>query len=297
VLFELFYDPPREMGIDAWKRWLQPRRFPLWTSMALATLYFLGKRFGSNSLFNDSGYRPVFTWQQLIGRQAAFWNAWLEPWVHRANLIPGPAVLPFYAVLIAVAATRRTVAWRMAVAIGMAATLPIAFVPSREGPATYVPFFGWAMLFAMVIAACIHWLSAAVPLQPGARAAVRVLLFSAVLAATWRANERVRRFEVAHFHPQQAKISDVIVEFQNHAPKIHPRSAVLILDDPFPGAWDTSFVARLWYADKSLEFWLGNMMQPKPGPGDYARFDYVLGFQPDGALVELKPPADRASLF
>src|SRR5579871_557838 len=104
LLFELLYDPPRLKSMEAWRRWWMPHARTALIGMALAAIYFLGKRYGEHSLFYDSGYRPIFTWHQLWDRQAAYWNAWIYRW---PVFTPGRVVL-LYAALIGIAVMQRS---------------------------------------------------------------------------------------------------------------------------------------------------------------------------------------------
>jgi hypothetical protein len=79
---------------------------------------------------------------------------------------------------------------------------------------------------------------------------------------------------------------DTLAQLRALNPRVKSGTQVAFLNDPFDG-WDMSFIAELWFRDKSLRF---HLQRKTPLPPEELAKMTVFDFQ-DGRLVQVTVPA------
>lgn len=166
----------------------------------------------------------------------------------------------------------------------MLTPLPLEFLDGRAGATLAVPLLGWAILGAVTAVGLARALARDMENEPGLRrlgpqARLGVVLSLMVIGwAAW--NWSLFESTVRTYDPG-VPTAAVIRQFQLLNPKVRPRAMVVFLNDPFDG-WDMSFIAELWFHDRSLAI---RLQKKTPlTPAQLARADYIFDWR-GGRLV------------
>jgi hypothetical protein len=168
----------------------------------------------------------------------------------------------------------------------VATPLPLNFIPPHGPGCIYIPLAGWSMIVATASRA-IAGRIAREPLfawLPG-RATVVCLLAAALWYYTGVTSLRHDAHVRACLHNGE-KTWNVIEQFRALPFRPPHGSSIAFINDPFPEGWDTLFIAKLWWNDRTLQVSLQNQ-QHLPAC-ELARMDYLFEFV-NGRLIRMKP--------
>jgi hypothetical protein len=261
VLIELlFYKPDR--------RSLRP----ILLSFAVTLPLVIGKAFGPDTLLHVASYQPTFTTDRFFD----FSLRVLTDFLIRDSPPRWPLLLllALAALLPAIFLRRPALRWLCCAIVVI--PLPIAFLPTRDGGALYLP-----IAFCALLAACLaveilqsRWLSR-VP------AAVLVLpLVSYFIIHIEGDNSRIPSMLKWFNQPT----GQALAQIQAIQPSVPPGSTIYVANDPFSD-WDAKFLFELQYADPTVQVHLGRHVPLSPD--EIARMDYVFTFE-NGRLIRLK---------
>ena len=169
--------------------------------------------------------------------------------------------------------------------------LPIEFlVEGRDQACLYVCLAGWAVLAAVLLT---DWLANATRVLAAEPLFRRVdpRRIHAVLAAAamilfalegWRFKQRKVEPAIRNMGRLTAQ---VLAEFRRMNPSVRPGANVVFLDDPWKGGFDMSFIAELWFRDRTTQVLL-NQLSHLP-PEEIAKADAVFTWK-DGKLIRVR---------
>jgi hypothetical protein len=172
----------------------------------------------------------------------------------------------------------------------MLTPLPLAVLEGRGAACLYIPLAGWAVFAAVVMTDVAGAAARFLADEPLFRRAGYAGLFAAILCMSFffwaRKNDYQRReFVRGAMADLGRQTGDMIQQLRTLNPHIKSGAHVAFLNDPFDD-WDMSFIAELWFRDKSLQFHLQRKV-PLP-PEELAKMT-VFDFQ-DGRLVQITVP-------
>jgi hypothetical protein len=213
---------------------------------ALLDLAFIvGKRYGTDSLWQFLAYRPHYSVRAYFEASAhhlsqLFYDrVTLSPW-HMALLLAGMLAL-------AALTRRRCLLW--AAGFVWAGVLPLAFIFPRAGFAYYVPSIGWAVY----VSALLGWLLERLTPGRGWLRAAQALLFAFLVikvapvhAKYIKMSEKAAHDGMKQFHLYHREIRSLIVNPRKGA------RVLLLSDGEGRDDWDLYFLVRLSYGDHSL---------------------------------------------
>ncbi|MBZ5593870.1 MAG: hypothetical protein LAP39_16650 [Acidobacteriia bacterium] len=244
---------------------------PLAAAVVITTLFIIFKTYGPDGLAQIDVYRPVFTWTRFAVSSQRFLNT-----IFCTTRFRTWSVLAVWALLLYFGIHKRNRRLLLLLVWVVATPLPLNFIPPHGAGCIYIPLVGWSMIVAIASEALAHRI-AREPLfawLPEGAAVVSILaaaLFYYTSATAFRhdgmARECFRNGE---------KTWNTIEQFRNLPFRPPPGSRIAFVDDPFPKGWDTLFIAKLWWEDRSLQIFLQN--QQHLAASELAGMDYVFDF-------------------
>jgi hypothetical protein len=245
----------------AWTRkeiagWLRgPGRVTLYCAV-LNLLYLDGKAFGPNALMQNAAYRPVLSSHRVLEFEKTAMGDLFLSW-EKFNSFGVVAVC----VLVAWLAWRRpSPALRFSWIFLMLTPLPLAVLEGRGAACLYIPLAGWAVFAAVVLTDVAGAVARFLAEERLFRRAGYAWLFAAILCASFflwaKKNDYHRREFVRVSMADLGKTTaNAIQQLRTLNPHLKSDTDVAFLHDPFDG-WDMSFIAELWFRDKTLRFHL-----------------------------------------
>jgi hypothetical protein len=245
----------------AWTRkeiagWLRgPGRVTLYCAV-LNLLYLDGKAFGPNALMQNAAYRPVLSPHRVLEFEKTAMGDLFLSW-EKFNSFGVLAVC----VLVAWLAWRRpSPALRFSWIFLMLTPLPLAVLEGRGAACLYIPLAGWAVFAAVVLTDVAGAVARFLAEERLFRRAGYAWLFAAILCASFflwaKKNDYHRREFVRVSMADLGKTTaNAIQQLRTLNPHLKSDTDVAFLHDPFDG-WDMSFIAELWFRDKTLRFHL-----------------------------------------
>jgi len=254
---------------------------PLAAAVLVTYVFLALKTYGPVGLAQIEVYRPVITWARFGESSQQLVNA-----IFCTGRFSTRSVLAVWAVMLYVGLRKRNRGLLLLLVWVVATPLPLNFIPPHGPGCLYIPLAGWSMLVAMACEGIAGQL-AREPLFAWLpeRAAVVCILAAALCyytsVATFRHNEQAR----AYFRNGE-KTWNVIEQFRALPFRPPHGSRIAFLNDPFPEDWDTLFIAKLWWNDRTLQVYLQN--QQHLTATELARMDHIFDFE-NGRLTRLKP--------
>jgi uncharacterized protein (TIGR03437 family) len=296
-------------GVLALYELLYAQRRALWLiaiTGAMTVAFMAGK---AGSLVSNAAYRPEIGLTRYLATTCHFLNEIfvLNDW------FTAPAAVAFCGVLLAVALAARSKPLIFAWAFTAITTLPIAFVPPRNGPQYYIPLFGCALYAGCAISGVVASLRhTAKMLRHIARTLYRIVqtLRRAVqtpphwaeravaacllLAIAWPLYTYYKKLGMSGV-PSMSKDSPVWMSLATQMrvlrPTLPPDARLLFLDDPMlPEFYDLQFLVGLNYRDRSLTVDRAKIMPQHPSPRQMQGYDAVFDYH-SGKLTEVPQPA------
>jgi hypothetical protein len=267
-------------------RWLRgPGRVMLYCA-ALNLVYLYGKAFGPDPLMGAPGYRPVLSLERIVAFEKTAMDdlflAWGSfGWRGAAAVCLALAYLAW---------RRPRPVLRFCWLFLMLTPLPLAVLEGRGAACLYIPLAGWAVFAAVnltdVAGASARFLAD----EPVFRLAGYSGLFCALLCASFflwakENNYLKREFVRVAMADLGRPTNDAIRNLRALNPRVKSGAHVVFLNDPFEG-WDMTFIAELWFRDRSLRF---DLQRRTPLPAEALSKMTVFDFQ-EGRLVQITVP-------
>lgn len=200
-----------------------------------------------------------------------------------------------WALLLFLAWRRRRPVLRFCWWFVLLAMLPVEFLEHRTGANLYVPLAGMAIFAAVIFEDVARALAGILSREAVFRRVDRRLLLAVVVAIGvfgWaHRNSYLKAWLVRPAMARTGKLQgEIVQQFRALHPQVAPGSQVAILndpvapDDPLHGL-ETSFIAELWFHDRSVVVHLPRLNPLSPQ--DLAHMDHIFDFQ-QGTLVQVK---------
>jgi hypothetical protein len=275
----------------AWTRreiagWLRgPGRVVLYC-VVLNLLYLDGKAFGRDALMQNAAYRPELSLHRVFRFEKTAMSDLFLSWGTFNSL----GVVVVWALVAWLAWRRPSPVMRFAWVFLMLTPLPLAVLEGRGAACLYIPLAGWAVFAAVVLTdaagAAARYLAEELVFRRVGYAG----LLAAILCTSFyfwaKTNDYHRRqFAWAAMADLGKPTADAIQQLRALNPHVKSNTDVVFLHDPFDG-WDMSFIAELWFRDKTLRFHLQSKVPLSPQ--DMAKMT-IFDFQ-NGRLVQVSAP-------
>jgi len=251
--------------------------WPLAAAVVITALFIAFNAYGPDGLAQIEVYRPVFSWTRFAESSQGFLNT-----IFCTTRFRTWSVLALWAVLLYLGIHKRNRRLLLLLVWVVATPLPLNFIPPHGIGCIYIPLVGWSMIVAAAGEAIARRI-AREPVFAWLPEGAAVVLILAVALFYYTSAAALRHNKMAsEFFRNGEKTWNVIEQFQNLP--FHPPhgSRIAFINDPFPEGWDTLFIAKLWWKDRSLQVFLQNQ-QHLPA-SELARMDYVFDF-PQGRLT------------
>jgi hypothetical protein len=241
--------------------------------------------FGIDPLTNYPGYWPVFSLARFTDFHIRALSDLLRSW----DYFGWHGVLLVWAILFYLAWRRHRPALRFCWIFMAVTPLPIEFLEGRGNACLYIPLAGWAVFAAVVftdLALSVAGFLEHVPIfrRLGRRGLLALIV--AVGVFFWaHENRRLQQSSVKPAMDGLGRLTwEVIQQFRALDPRVRHGAQVVFLSDPFTD-YDMTFIAELWFRDRSLTIWLQRFdMLPA---SKLAQMDYLFAFE-DGRLVQVR---------
>ena len=287
LAYEWFYHRPNSRTPREIAGWLRgPGRVMLYC-VALNLVYLYGKAFGPDAMLQAQGYRAELSLHRLFAFEKTAMGDLFLSW----ETFDWRGVVAVWVLLAWLAWRRQRPVLRFCWVFLMLTPLPLAVLEGRGAACLYIPLAGWAVFAAVVLTdvagAVAHFLAE----EPIFRRAGYAGLFAAILCTSFflwakKNDYNKREFVRGAMADLGRQTGDFIQQLRALNPHIKSGTQVAFLNDPFDG-WDTSFIAELWFRDKSLQF---HLQRKTPLPPEELAKMTVFDFQ-DGRLVQVTVPA------
>jgi hypothetical protein len=278
-------------GRPAWRvkeiaQWLRgPGKMVVWTGlMTLVAIY--GKALGPSGLMKGSGYRPTYSWEQIVDFQGRH----LGDIFYHLPSFGGLATLLIWLAVTYLAWRKKRPILRFCWVYVLLTPIPIQFLIARDQGCLYVTLAGWAIFAATLLT---DWLPGAArmvagePLfrrlgQPRVRA---ILAACAMIAYAW-GSWRYKVTEVAPTIPLLGPRTEaVLAQFRAVNPQVRRGATVVFLDDPWPNTYDMAFIGELWFRDRTGRVLLNGKNPLRPE--EIAQADAVFDWR-EGKLIRVR---------
>jgi len=259
---------------------------PVLIAAAITAIFILGKT-GHGTLTDTEAYRPVFTWARYAESNIRYLNSIFYTGtftIQRVLLLWGVLL---YAGIRQLRVQRPDPRWLFLWVWVVVTPLPITFLPLRGGAMLYVVVPGWAMLAALVCRSLARRISRDIVFQGIPRQAVMLLALAGCLFAYTHETRRKDRAAIESNLSIGKDTRELVNELREINIQPAAGSRILFLNDPFPEAWTTFFVATLLWKDPTLHINLQNQVHLVPE--ETAHMDYVIDFADKHFFIVRKP--------
>jgi hypothetical protein len=240
-------------GIARWL--LGPGRVMLYCAL-LNLVYLYGEAFGPNPVMHIGAYRPALSLHRVFAFERSAMGDLFLSW----GEFGWRGVVAVWVLLAYLAWRRPRPVLRFCWVFLMLTPLPLAVLVGRGGACLYIPLAGWAVFAAIVLTDVAGAVARFLAEDPVFRRAGYAMLFAAILCTSlflWaRKNDYHRhQFVQTAMADMGGPTADAIQQLRALNPQLKSDTDVAFLHDPFEG-WDMSFIAQLWFRDKTLRFYL-----------------------------------------
>ena len=270
-------------------RWLRgPGRVMLYCAL-LNLVYLYGEAFGPNALMHIGAYRPALSLHRVFAFERSAMGDLFLSW----GEFGWRGVVAVWVLLAYLAWRRPRPVLRFCWVFLMLTPLPLAVLVGRGAACLYIPLAGWAVFAAIVLTDFAGSVARFLAEDPLFRRAGYAALFAVILCASFslwaRKNDYYRhQFVQVAMADMGGPTADAIQQLRALNPHLKSDTDVAFLHDPFDG-WDMSFIAQLWFRDKTLRFYLQH--QTPMSPEELAKMT-VFDFQ-NGRLVLVSVPPSK----
>jgi len=293
LAYEWFYHPgdgrPAAWTPGAIAHWLRgPGRVVLYCAV-LNLLYLDGKAFGPDAMMNSPAYRPELSLHRIFAFERSAMGDLFLSW----EKFDWRGVLAVWVLLAWLALRRQRPILRFCWVFLMLTPLPLAVLLGRGAACLYIPLAGWAVFAVIVLTDVAAAVARFLAEEPLFRRAGYAWLFAVIVCASlfsWaRKNDYYRReFVRVAMADLGGPTADAIQQLRALNPHLKSDTDVAFLHDPFDG-WDMSFIAELWFRDKTLRF---HLQHQTPMTAQELATMTVFDFQ-NGRLVLVSVPQSK----
>ena len=239
--------------IAAWLR--GPGRVVLYC-VALNLFYLYGKAFSPNALMKSPAYHPELSLHRVFAFEKTAMSDLFLTW----GSFTWHGVVAVWIFLAWLAWRRPRPVLRFCWVFLMLTPLPLAVLEGRGAACLYIPLAGWAVFAAVVLTDVAGAVARFLAEERLFHCAGYAGLFTAILCASFffwaKQNDHLRRdFARVAMADLGKPTADAIQQLRALNSHVKSGTDVAFLHDPFDG-WDMSFIAELWFRDKSLRFHL-----------------------------------------
>jgi hypothetical protein len=287
LAYEFFYHRPAAWTAREIARWLLGPGRVIVYCVVLNLVYLDGKAFGPDAMMQSSGYHPQLSLHRLFAFERAAMRDLFMSW----ESFDWRSVVALWIGLAYLAFRRRRPLLRFSWFWLMFTPLPLAVLEGRGAACLYIPLAGWAVFAVVVLTDVAGSAATFLAGEPIFRRAGRAVLFAVIVCVSFcfwakQNNYLKREFVSVAMASVGKETGDAIQQLRELNPRVKPGSQVAFLNDPFEG-WDMSFIAELWFRDKSLQF---HLQRKTPLPPEELAKMTVFDFQ-DGRLVQVSAAA------
>jgi hypothetical protein len=255
--------------------------WPLAAAVVVTYAFITLKTYGPGGLAEIEVYRPVLTWTRFAESSQRFLNT-----IFCTTLFRTWSVLAVWALLLYAGLRKHSRGLLLLLVWVVATPLPLNFIPPHGSGCIYIPLAGWGI----IVAAACECIARRIAREPffawlPERATVVCLLAAALWYYTSVTAPRHYAHALACLHNGE-KTWNVIEQFRALPFRPPHGSRIAFINDPFPEGWDTLFIAKLWWEDRTLQVSLQNQ-QHLPA-SELARMDYLFEFDKE-YLIRMKP--------
>jgi hypothetical protein len=263
LAYEWFYHRPKRLGLNGIVAWIRGPGLVAAISTGLTFLSLCGKFFGPNALSKSPGYVPVFS----LARIDAFQRDTLRDLLFLGNL-SGPHIIAVWALITYLVWRRNRPVLRFCWVWVLVTPLPIEFLLGRGGACLFIPFFGFAVLAAVIFLDLSRAVAAFLAREPIFRLAGECGLLCIIIAAGclyWASYNR--HLKQSFVKPSMAAAGaltwDVIQQVRALNLRAGQNATVSFLNDPFEG-YDMLFIGELWFDNPTVTVWLESHQHHTP---------------------------------
>lgn len=252
----------------------------LTAAVVMTALFITFKTYGPDGLAQIDSYHPIFTWTRFTDSSQRFLNA-----IFCTTLFRTWSVFALWALLLYVGIRKRNRRLLLLLVWVVAAPLPLNFIPPHGPGCIYIVLAGWSMIVAMAFQALARR-AAREPLFGWLPESATVVALLAAALFYYTSITAFRHQKMARdYFGDGEKTWNVIQQFHD-SPFLPPHgSRIAFVNDPFPEGWDTLFIAKLSWKDRSLQVSLQNQ-QHLPASA-LAGMDDIFDF-PQGRLTRVR---------
>ena len=286
LAYEWVYHRPTAWTAREIVSWLRgPGRVMLYC-VVLNLVYLYGKAFGPDPLLQAPGYRLELSLERLFAFEKTAMGDLLLTW----ETFTWRGVVAIWVALAYLAWRRPRPVLRFCWFFLVLTPLPLAVLLGRGAACLYIPLAGWAVFAAVVLTDVAGAAARFLAEEPFFRRAGYAALSAVILCISFffwaKQNDYLKHDFVRHaMSVLGQETGDTIQKFRALNPRVKSGTDVAFLNDPFDG-WDTSFIAELWFRDRTLRFHL--QRKASLSPEELAKMT-VFDFQ-NGRLVQVHGP-------
>jgi hypothetical protein len=286
LAYEWIYHRPAAWTTREMAAWLRgPGRVMLYC-VALNLVFLYGKAFSPDALMKSEAYRPQLSLHRVFAFEKQAMGDLFLSW----GSFDWRGVVAVWVVLAWLAWRRPRPVLRFCWVFLMFTPLPLAVLEGRGAACLYIPLAGWAVFAAVVLTDVAGAAARFLSEEPLFRHAGYACLFAIIICGSFfcwaKKNDYQRRAFVwdamAHVGEQTAK---AIEQLRALNPHVKSGAEVVFLNDPFDD-WDMSFIAELWFRDRSLRF---HLQRKVPVAAEELAKMTVFDFR-DGRMVQVTVP-------
>jgi hypothetical protein len=256
-------------------------------STVIALAFIVGR---ATALTSNQAYTPQFTLSRFLDTTAHFANELAaHDWFAGATALAVPTALLLAAVLLR--SKPSIYAW----AFTAATALPLAFVPPRNGPQYYIPFFGCALYAASMIALAWQRFTRVRPVPFWAARFLAAALLIAIAWPIYSQGKYVALRGVTSITEDAPVIMSLSRRLREYRPSLPSGARLLFLHDPVaPNLEDLLFNVRLTYRNRTIEVDRLARLRLAPSPRQMQAYEAVFDYGASGLVDVPQPPLQLA---
>ena len=239
----------------------------------LVTLIFvIGKNIGSGALSTEPAYHPSFSLSVYLNTYAQYAGQFALTYGAPTATVMGAILVGCIAV--ALLLRNRVLLW--ASLFNLFAILPVVFIPLRDGFECLVPFAGWGIYGAALLADLRQRLLRHTPVpRVAGQLAVAAALFFLVLRPEQRIMERIL---YPMIHIEQFNDRDWWNSLRSIFPPSLSHKRVLALHDPLKIEYHLPMMIQLGYGDPTIGVDTARTLAVVGAEPKYEDYDYVIDY-------------------
>lgn len=275
LAYEWLYHRPKERQI-----------VPALAIGSLALLFAAGRFIGPDRPVTNAAYKPHVTWAQFLLTSRHV----LGDFTGLHDAFSSASVLLLWAALFLIAWSSKRPCLKFAWLILMVTPLPVAFLYPRGPAQYYIPWFGWTLFAAAVLARLCRLGDRS--LTPEEFWTVRLrgsALLLALAAILYPHFKEIGWDSVRSASVEGPGNKRIVADLHQLYPSFRDHAKILFLNDPVPADWwNMLFIVRLSYRNDTLTVDCAKRIG-RPDDAQLATYDHVFDYA-NGRFFEWRPP-------